>query len=271
MIGPYRYEPGERAQQPPPTGFPGSLLHAHAWGHSGRFIGVRVRHPLREVQNEGHRSRPFVYAARVDARRYAIDEVNPHCDLNERIRLMPPSVATRGFYFRSMENVLERAGKLERFQRLFPERLSGVGWYPMSEFLTRLAVAGGMLYGPENVHRGMHEIGRHNVSAVMGSLLGKMLLRFLVRDDPRKLLQQGVAGRRQTCNVGHWELSFPTEHSAVVSMFEEYFYIESYLLGAALGTFEAVGIRVSAEAALVDRFTGTHTLRWGPSYVDTPR
>ncbi len=207
----------------------------------------------------------------VDARRYAIDEVNPYCDLSERLKMMPPSVATRGFYFRSIDNVLERAGKMERFHALFPERFSGIGWYPMSEFLTRLAVGGAMLHGPERVHAGMQEIGRHNVSAVMGSLLGKMLLRFLARDDPRKLLQQGVAGRRQTCNVGRWELTFPSEYSAVVSMTEEYFYIESYLLGAALGTFEAVGIAVSAEAALHDRFTGTHTLRWGPSYVDTPR
>jgi hypothetical protein len=54
-------------------------------------------------------------------------------------------------------------------------------------------------------------------------------------------------------------------------MTEEYFYIESYLVGAALGTFDAVGIQVSAEVALTDRFTGTHTLRWGPSYVDSPR
>jgi uncharacterized protein (TIGR02265 family) len=207
----------------------------------------------------------------VDARRYAIDEVNPHCDLIERLKVMPPSVATRGFFFRSIDTVLEQAGKFERFEAVFPERLSGVGWYPMSEFLPRLAVAGAILKGPEQVHAGMHEIGRHNVSAVMGSLLGKMLLRFLARDDPRKLLQQGAAGRRQTCNVGRWELSFPTEHSAVVSMTEEYLYIESYLLGAALGTFEAVDIPVSVEATLSDRFTGTHTLRWGPSCVGTPR
>jgi uncharacterized protein (TIGR02265 family) len=212
-----------------------------------------------------------VYAHTVDARRYAIDEVNPYCDLNERLKMMPPSAATRGVYYRSIETVLDKAGKVERFQALFPERVSGMGWYPMSEFLTRLAVAGGMLCGPEQVHAGMHEIGKHNVSAVMGSLLGKMLLRFLARDDPKKLLQQGVAARRQTCNVGSWELSFPTDHSAVVSMNEEYFFIESYLLGAAQGTFEAVGMSVAAEAASSDRFTGTHTLRWGPSCPDTLR
>jgi hypothetical protein len=45
-------------------------------------------------------------------------------------------------------------------------------------------------------------------------------------------------------------------------MAEEYLYIESYLLGAAQGTFEAVDVPVRAEVVLQDRFNGRHILRW---------
>ena len=34
------------------------------------------------------------------------------------------------------------------------------------------------------------------------------------------------------------------------------------MLGAAQGTFDAIGVPVRAEAVLRDRFNGTHVLRW---------
>ncbi len=45
-------------------------------------------------------------------------------------------------------------------------------------------------------------------------------------------------------------------------MTEEYAYIESYMLDAARGTFDAIGVPVRAEAVLRDRFNGKHVLRW---------
>ncbi len=45
-------------------------------------------------------------------------------------------------------------------------------------------------------------------------------------------------------------------------MSEEYLYIESYLRGAAQGTFDAVGVPVRIEVVLHDRFNGKHILRW---------
>jgi hypothetical protein len=75
-------------------------------------------------------------------------------------------------------------------------------------------------------------------------------------------MQQGVAARRQSSSYGRWTLVFPDERSAVMSMTEEYVYIESYLLGAAQGTFDAVGVPVETEVVLEDRFNGRHVLRW---------
>jgi uncharacterized protein (TIGR02265 family) len=190
-----------------------------------------------------------------------IEDVSRYCDVAERIALIPPSAKGRGLYFRSIETVVERAGKLELYRALFPERFAAVRWYPMHQFLTRLTVGAALLTEPARVHEGMFEIGRQNALAFAESLLGRTLLRLLSR-DPKKLLQQGVAARRQSCSVGRWTLSFPEERAAVVTMAEEYVYIESYMLGAARGTFDSVGIMVETEVVLDDRFNGRHILRW---------
>jgi uncharacterized protein (TIGR02265 family) len=202
-----------------------------------------------------------VYFRAVNERAAAIEEVSRYCDVAERVALLPPSAKGRGLYFRSIETVLGRAGKLDRYHALFPERFSAVRWYPMHQFLTQLAVGGALLTEPARVHEGMFEIGRQNALSFAESLLGRTHLRLLSR-DPKRLLQQGVAARRQSCSVGRWTLVFPEERTAVMTMTEEYLYIESYLLGAAQGTFDAVGIPVKSEVALEDRFNGRHMLSW---------
>ena len=60
----------------------------------------------------------------------------------------------------------------------------------------------------------------------------------------------------------YFRLSFPEERTAVMTMVEEYFYIESYMLGAAQGTFDAIGVPVQTEVILEDRFNGRHVLKW---------
>jgi uncharacterized protein (TIGR02265 family) len=199
--------------------------------------------------------------AGMDAREAAIAEVSRHCDVLDRLSLIPPSAKARGLYFRSIETALARAGRIERYNALFPERFAAVLWHPIGELLVRLVVGGSLLTDPERVHEGMYEIGRRNAVVFAESLLGRTLLRLLSR-DPRRLLQQAVAGRRQSQNYGRWTLEFPEERTAVMTMEEEYLYIDSYLLGAAQGTFDAVGVPVRAEAKLDDRFTGRHILVW---------
>jgi uncharacterized protein (TIGR02265 family) len=197
----------------------------------------------------------------MDAREAALAEVSRHCDVIERLTLIPPSAKARGLYFRSIETALMRAGRMERYKALFPERFATVLWHPVSEFLVRLAVGGALLTEPERVHAGMFEIGRRNAVVFAESLLGRTLLRLLSR-DPKRLLQQAAAGRRQSLNYGRWTLEFPEPRTAIMTMDEEYLYIESFLLGAAQGTFDAVGVTVRAEAVLEDRFRGRHVLTW---------
>ncbi len=196
-----------------------------------------------------------------DARADTIRELCRHCDVAERLILMPPSAKVRGVYFGGIDRALARAGRHEPFAKLFPQRPTAVLWYPAADFLVRLAVGGALLASPERVHEGMYEIGRGNAVAFAESLLGRALIRLLDR-DPKRLLKQAIAGRRQGVSQGRWELEHTAEREAVVAMWEEYAYIESYLLGAARGTFDAVGVPVRAEAVLSDRFNGKHFLYW---------
>lgn len=190
-----------------------------------------------------------------------LHELGRHCDIADRLPLIPPSAKVRGVYGRSIDGAVEEAGKLEQFREMFPQGLAPLSWHPLSEFLIRVAVAGALLAGPERVHDGMQEIGRRNALEFARSLLGRMIVRLLSR-DPRKLLLQGVAARRQTCSYGNWQVSFPDERSAVMTMVEEYLYMDSFLMGAARGTFDAVGMSVDAQTIHDGRFHGRHVLRW---------
>jgi uncharacterized protein (TIGR02265 family) len=190
-----------------------------------------------------------------------LDEVCRHCDLRERLPLVPATARVRGVYFHNVENVLEAAGKLERYRAIFPERYAGMRWYPVSELLLHIAIGGAILTSAERVHEGMSEIGRRNARGLSESLVGRTLLRLL-SNDPIKLLRQGAAVRRQTTDYGGWEISFPAPRTAVMRMRQEYLYLESYCLGAAHGTFEAIELPVRVEVELDDRFDGKHVMTW---------
>lgn len=191
----------------------------------------------------------------------ALALVARYCDVEERLSLVPPSAKVRGIFVRSIDASLKEAGLTRRYRELFPGELGTLQWHPCGEFLKRLTVGAALLVGPERVHEGMVEIGRHNALEFAHSLLGRILLRFLSR-DPKKLLQQAIAGRRQTCGYGSWQISFPEECMAIMTMNEEYLYIESFAVGSALGTFEAIERKVEVQCELSTRFDGRHILRW---------
>ena len=204
---------------------------------------------------------PFRYAGHVGAARHVFDEAARHCDILERLPLIPAAARVRGVYFSNLEGVLESAGQLEAFRALYPERFAPMRWYPVSELLARLVVGGSLLASPARVHDGMFEIGRRNARGLTESLVGRTFLRLLSH-DPVKLMRQGAAVRRQTTDYGAWELSFPQPRVALMEMRQEYMYLESYCLGSAQGAFEAISVPVKTEVVLQGRFDGKHILTW---------
>jgi uncharacterized protein (TIGR02265 family) len=191
-----------------------------------------------------------------------LELVGPHCDLQARLEAVPPSAASRGVIFRSIERALEREGKLAAYHEVFgSERIAPLRFYAMTDYLVRAAMAGAILRSPERVHEGLFEIGRYNATSITESLIGRSVIRLLSR-DPRRLLQQAVAGRRLTTAYGQWTLEFPGERSAVMRFVEEYSWIESVLLGAAQGTFDMIDLPVRIEVQLDGPFEGSHRIHW---------
>ena len=184
-----------------------------------------------------------------------------HCDLEERAGLAPPSARVRGVWMRAIEMALEPAGLLRRYLEVVEEHASVVRWYPVSEYLARLVIGGALIASPQEIDRGLFEIGRANPRAFADSLLGRALIRVL-SPDPRTLLRQGVAATRQTSTYSHWEVSFADEHHAEVRFRGEYTFIDTHLLGACTGMFEAIGVDARIEVALEDRFNGVFRIRW---------
>ncbi len=192
----------------------------------------------------------------------AIQIVAPYCDLVSRLEVVPPSALVRGLYLRSLETVLQRAGRPQLYRDCFEgERWSPIRMYPLRDYMIRLALAGASLRAPERVHEGMHDIWRTNATTFAASLLGRTMLRLLSH-DPVRLTEQGLAARRQTYQYGHWEIVRHGPRAVEMVYREEYLWIESAIAGGAVGAFEACGIEAELETKLLNRFDGSTMITW---------
>jgi uncharacterized protein (TIGR02265 family) len=192
----------------------------------------------------------------------ALDLIAPHCDIVSRLEAVPPSAAGRGVFFRIIERQLERRNLLDAYNELFPERSHwSINYYPLSDFMVRLACAGALIASPERIHEGMHELARTHSAIFSKTLLGRTLIRLLSR-DPVRLAEQALAARRQSWNYGHWELVRHGERELEMVYRNEYVWLESYMTGAAQGTFESCGVTPILETRLVDKFNGSTIITW---------
>jgi uncharacterized protein (TIGR02265 family) len=200
--------------------------------------------------------------------------VAPHCDLVDRLRFIPPAAGVRGMFFQNIEAQVECMGHSSTFRTYFPnDRYSALQYYPLSEFLVRLACAGAVVASlgtgenehgepsPRRLHDGMRAITRGHSTMFVQSLLGRVLLRLLAR-DPVKLTEQGLAARRQTHRYGHWTLERVSSCHVQVVYEDEYLWIESAVHGAAEGTYVSCLPEVRLETELTGRFAGKTSIRW---------
>lgn len=188
--------------------------------------------------------------------------VAPHCDIEERIRHVPPSATLRGMWHRSVLTALKQTGKIEEYNEYFPnERWSMLTFYPLSAYMVRLAVAGALIASPTNLHQGMFEALRLNSTIFVSSILGRTLLRILAK-DPVRLTEQGMAARRQSTNYGEWAIVSRGPNHIETIYRSEYVWIDSAIAGSAVGTFEACNLKASLQTQLDDRFNGSTLITW---------
>lgn len=191
----------------------------------------------------------------------ALELVGSHCDLETRVRDIPPSARARGIWVRTFEQALDRKGAIAGYLDIFGSRASSLGWHPLDEVVTRLAVAGALYTSPAEVHAGIRALSRDQSVLFAESLLGRTMLRLL-STDPVRVLQQGAAARRQTCNYGRWEFDFSQPRRAIVNHIEEYAWLDTQVLGSAEGTFRAIGVDARFELKLQDRYNGVIEITW---------
>jgi uncharacterized protein (TIGR02265 family) len=194
--------------------------------------------------------------------RRALDLVAPHCDIVERLELVPPTARVRGVLFNAIERQVEELGHTPRYREYFArDRYSSVPFYPLRDYLLRLAVAGAVVASPERLHDGIYAVSRGNARTFADSLLGRAIIRLLAR-DPVRLTEQGLAGQRQMSSYGHWSIVRHGERELEMRYRDEYTWIESAMAGSAAGTFEACGAAPRIETKLTDRFNGSTFVRW---------
>jgi uncharacterized protein (TIGR02265 family) len=191
----------------------------------------------------------------------ALDLVGAHCDLEQRLRDIPPIARARGVWVRPFEGALARRGGMEKYLQIFGTPAAALSWHSCAEIAARLAVAGALYTSPSELHLGMRELGRAQAIHFSESLLGRMLLRIL-SPDPVRVLQQGAAARRQGCAYGHWDHDFSTPGKAIVTHRDEYLWLDSQVLGSAEGTFAAIQVPARFEQRLHDAYNGVTEITW---------
>jgi uncharacterized protein (TIGR02265 family) len=198
----------------------------------------------------------------VDDEGRAFDLVAAHCDIVERLKLVPPTARLRGMLFRSIETQLEIRGRLEAYRKYFPhDSYSSIPFYSLRAYILRVAVAGALSASPQRLHEGMYDLSRGNARAFADSLIGGALIRLLAR-DPVRLTEQGLAAQRQMASYGRWAIVRHGGRELEMQYRDEYVWIESVVAGSAAGTFESCGIRAELETRLSGRFSGCTVVRW---------
>jgi uncharacterized protein (TIGR02265 family) len=191
----------------------------------------------------------------------ALDLVGAHCDLEQRLRDIPPVARARGVWVRPFEGALARRGGMEKYLEIFGSPAAALSWHACGEVAARFAVAGALYTSPRELHVGMRELGRAQAKHFADSLLGRTLLRLL-SPDPVRVLQQGAAARRQGCNYGSWQHDFSTPGKAIVTHENEYLWLDSQVIGSAEGTFEAIRVPATFDLRMRDAYNGVIEITW---------
>jgi len=195
-------------------------------------------------------------------RQRIVELLAPHCDIVTRLRAVPAAARVRGLYFRALTDEMSRRGLRAAFEEVIHDSdRSAFTLYPLSDYLVWLAFAGSLAGSPADVHQGMRDLHRGHSLYFGQSLLGRSLLRLISR-DPIRQLHQAVQSKRAVTNYGRWSVVDEGPGRATVRLQDEYVWIESALLGGALGGLEACGIRPTAEVKLTDPYNGDLVFRW---------
>lgn len=190
------------------------------------------------------------------------DLLAPHCDLAQRLADVPAGTCVRGLYFRAALDEIARRGLRSAFETVIHDTdRSAFMLYPLTDYLIWIAWAGSLITAPDKVHDGMRELFRGNVVYFGQSLLGRSLLRLISR-DPIRQMHQAIQSKRAITNYGRWSIVDEGPRHVTIQLDDEYVWIESALLGGALGGFESCGVAPSVDVKMRDAYHGDLVFHW---------
>ena len=193
---------------------------------------------------------------------HALDFVAPHCDIRQRLHHVPAGAQVRGVMFRSVGQALQAADKLDKYERQFGSLgRDSIAFYPLADYMVYLASASAVIASPERLYEGMAAIAHDNAQFVSSSLLGQALISTLA-SDPLRLLEQGIAMRRQMLDYGRWQLVHHGPRDLEMRYFDEYVWIEESHAHAAAGTFNACRIKPRMNTVLLTPYSGSTRFQW---------
>ena len=182
-------------------------------------------------------------------------------ELDERLRLVPTSAASRGVFFNLARSALVEDGLgrvLDTQQEIFEPRKS-FSLHPVRELLTVYATAGALLRA--DPLEGVARIARGGSSFYAGSWLGNRF-RKLIMPDPYVALSWIERSRDHLCNYGFWRLERRGPRHLVLHMFTEYVWINPWQRGGCEGLLKRCGVDGAVDVELDNRFNGLLDIRW---------
>jgi uncharacterized protein (TIGR02265 family) len=192
--------------------------------------------------------------------RASLKECYEHTDLAWRLAQIPDAAACRGVYFNMID---ERAGNLGpatqlEYRRFFQlHRFSPFQFYPVKDYLTRIATVAQIHFGGPGIYDGLFEIQKSAFGAWRRTLMGRAAFAIFGKDFAGLLnaLERAYATRMAT-NYTDLRVTREGPDRFRVTFVNEYVYIEHSMTGALTGVAELCDVRVKTETYLTDPFNG---------------
>lgn len=228
-----------------------------------------VAGPLSEMVGDWSRGRaqrgmltsPMVDVARSPKSEPSLHECFTHTDLEWRLTQIPTSAMCRGAFFNMLD---DRAGLLSpetrttyrdffRITRFTPFRM-----YPVSDYLTRMAIVCQVHWGASQVYQGMRMIQASAFDAWASTLIGRAALAVI---DPTlfallRMIERAYASRTLNTHANFRVLT-ATDDEIVTRFENEYVPIEHAMVGAIEAVVALCRISGVVRAELEEPFSGT--------------
>lgn len=181
-----------------------------------------------------------------------------HTDLEWRLRAVPAEAACRGAFLNMLDEQATALGVRDEYRRFFGVyRFAPLRFYPVKDYMTRLAILSQMAFGDERIYEGIRSIHGASVDTWIHTPIGRLAMAMATPSygSILRILQRGYA-TRSTTNYGALEILESTDRRHVVRAEGEYVWIEHAMAGAAATMARVCRLDAEVTAIMDEPFRG---------------